>query len=86
MSVKFGTGECKPTQAGQNEAKQQVDSWGQAKNKTKNNFKCDGVIGPRYASEPLGSAWVGLDSPVQRLTLTYHTISIKMLIEEKKTI
>ena len=35
MSVKFGTGECKPMQAGQNEAKQQVDSWGQAKNKTK---------------------------------------------------
>ena len=35
MIVKFGTGECKPTQAGQNEAKQQVDSWGQAKNKTK---------------------------------------------------
>ena len=31
MSVKFGIGEWKPTQAGQNEAKQQVDSWGQAK-------------------------------------------------------
>ena len=56
MSVKFGTGECKPTQAWQNEAKQHVDSWGQAKNKTKNNFKCDGVVGPRYASGPLGSA------------------------------
>ena len=82
--VIFLTGQCNPLQEGQSETKQTVDSWGQPKNKIKNNFKCDCVVGPKYVSGLLGSAWVGLNSPVQRLTPQYPIISIKMLIEKNK--
>ena len=82
MRIKFSTGECNPSQAGQSNCR----SLGQVKNKTKYNFKYDCVVGPKYVSGMLDSAGLGLDSPVQFLTLKYHIISIKMLIDIKKYI